>query len=82
VFGVVRGLKIHVHLRWENIERRTSNVITGRMPATPVSPGEACIRLLSALRLLAADFSIKTLRKAVDGFPGEAYKYRRFDGLE
>ena len=41
----------------------TSNVIAGRMPALPVSPGEAGIRLFSSLRLLAGDFSIKPLQK-------------------
>jgi hypothetical protein len=60
----------------------TSKVIAGRMPALPVSPGEAGIRLFGSLRLLAANFLIGTLRKPVDGFPWEAYKCERFDGLE
>ena len=31
-------------------KHRTSKVIAGRMPALPVSPGEAGVRLLSSLR--------------------------------
>jgi hypothetical protein len=49
VFCVFRGSTLR--LRVSAVEKhRTSNVVAGRMPALPMSPGEAGVRLLSFLR--------------------------------
>jgi len=63
VFCVFRGSTLR--LRVSAVRKyRTSNGFAGRMPALPVSPGEAGIRLFVSLRLLAATFSIGTLQKS------------------